>query len=269
MRAPKLLPFAAIVFLCCVACRAQDSTAINGNWNLSGSRDSRLESPRLILSLGVDRDKVLGMGSFQLNCFNRMGLGITLVLAGQIAADGTFVLMETKGAKSNDSETMTIRGKIPEAGAGQWAGTYKFTKQTKYGKCSTGNDFVATKLPRLSGVFSGTLRLLDRSELAITVDIRQGELVTLETPAGTVGRVPLQATMTLSGSDKFPSKRLNTDTSVANRIQGAGFFLDFPANNGRRITLYGDYIDVTEQNLRVQLRGPGLDALAFGTLTRE
>jgi hypothetical protein len=269
MRAPKLLYLVAVVFVCCFTCGAQDSTAINGNWHLTGSWNSRLESPQLILSLGMARDKLLGMGSFQFNCPNNVGLGITLVLAGQIAADGAFLLTEPQLAKSNDSVTMTISGKIPDPASGQWSGTYSFTKETKHGKCSTADNFVATKLPPLSGVFSGTLRLLDRSEVAVTVDISQGELVTFETPTGTLGRVPLQATMTLSGSDKFPSKRLNTDTSVANRVQGNGFFLQFPANNGERISLGGDYIDASVQNLRVQLRGSGLDALAFGTLTRQ
>ena len=229
------------------------------------------------------------MGNFRFDCPNHAGVGITLVLEGQIAEDGTFVLTD---GNSKPPQRMTISGRIPESGSEQswatwppamWPGNYNFSLDTARGECSTGGDFVATQLPPLSGIFSGTLQLADHSgKVVVTVEMNQADLVTFETPTGSLGRVPLQATMTLSGSDKFPSEGLTTATSGPSEIRGDEFFLAFSTKNGEQLMLSGAfvaftwqkllptgvYVPVSEQKLRVHLYHQGMEDLAGGTLTR-
>lgn len=274
MRASKLLCFPAVVLLCCFVCRAQDYAAIRGNWHLTGSWGSSSTSPRLVLTIGVDGDEVLAIGGLSIRCPHRVGLGAGLAPKGQIAADGTFLLTESIPNR------ITISGRIPEPGSGQWAGHYNFSTDTGHGECSTGGDFVATKLPLLKGVFSGTLQLADHSgEVAVTIDINQGELIRLDN----LYWVPLQATMTLSGSAEFPSERLKTakfppegpttatsgPTMTGGQITGESFAMHFSANDGEQIMLGGYFIDASEQRLQVQLDNQNSKNVALGTLSRQ
>ena len=269
MRASVLLHFSTIVLLCCFPCRAQESSTINGNWLLTGSWNSPERRPWLTLSLGVVGDRVFAQGNFQLLCSNGVGAGVQPLLKGPIAADGTFLLT---ALSAKPPYTMTISGRMPGRESVQWSGNYNFTMATARGECSTTDSFVASKLPALRGIFSGTLQLTrtqlpdQPGEVTVTVDMTQAELVTFETPKGSLGKMPLQATIALSGSNKFPSEKL---TSVkGSEIRGDHFNLIFSDNNGEQIMLNGSYIDAGEQQLNVLL-ARGANVSAAGILTRR
>jgi hypothetical protein len=269
MRAVKLyLP--TLFLMCCSVCRGQDSTALSGNWLLTGSWDSKTNDTRLSLSLGVNGDRIFGAGDLQTHCpAEGSGTGVRFSIHGRIAADGTFLL-----ADSDDPlvRKISINGKVPESGSAQWPGSFRFDhiRQTK--KCSptVSGDFAATSLPRLQGLYSGTLLLRDRSSVAVTVDIDQGELVTFESePSQVEGEVPLNATMTLNGSI-YPTEILTADTShdSSSRVEGDGWLLVFPLDNSATVMLAGEYTDASEDTLRVLLSYSGRDVGAGGFLTR-
>jgi hypothetical protein len=223
----------------------------------------------LILSLGVNGDKVIGQGDLQFHCSAGSGVGVTFSVHGQIASDGTFLLADSDDPKA--AEEISIRGKIPEPGSGQWSGSFRYLRETR--KCPTGvsGDFVATPLPSLKGIYSGTLLLMDQSSVAVTVDINQGELVTFESEPGHVrGELPLNGTMTVNGSI-YPSGTLTADAShdFSSRIQGDELLLIFPLDNGAQVMLTGAYTDASENKLRVLLSYLGRDVGAAGFLTRR
>ena len=271
MGASRLLCFSAFVLLGCFDCRAQDSTAIRGNWHLTGSWDTSSTSPRLALSIGVDGDKLLAMGGISVICPHRVGVGEALSPKGKIAADGTFLL--TAGS----SNKITINGTLPKPGSEQWTGHYNFITDTAHGECSTGGDFVATRLPLLRGAYSGTLHLMDHSgDVTVTVDVNQGELLKVDNLYWT----PLQATMTLTGSAEFPSEELKAAKFPPERgaappkwicchIDGDHFVMLFSASNGEQIRLSGSFMDAAEQSIRVSLENVGSKNGALGTLTRQ
>jgi hypothetical protein len=129
----------SVVLLGSLICKAQGSTAIHGNWLLTGSLEPAYKGPRLSLSLGVDGDSVLGMGRFEFTCPSGVGIGLTPVVEGRVAADGTFLLTDFSSAPRR---TMTISGMVPQPGSpGQWRGNYSFYWETKRGNCSTGGRF--------------------------------------------------------------------------------------------------------------------------------
>jgi len=272
MRASRLLWVLAILLLSCFVC-AQDYTAIRGNWHLTGSWDpSSSMSPRLALSIGVEGDEVFAMGGISVSCPNRVGVGAALSPRGRIAADGTFLL------KGGD---ITVSGRVPDPGSEHWAGHYQFSASTAKGQCSAEGDFVATKLPALNGVYSGTLHLLDHSgDVTVTIEVSQGELLRLDY----LYWLPVQATMQLSGSGEFPSEELKTakfppenkdeaakagQTGICCHIDGDHFIMVLAASSGEQMMLGASFVDATEQSLRVSLENMGSKNVAMGTLTRQ
>jgi hypothetical protein len=271
MGASRLVYFSAFVLLGCFVCRAQDFTAIRGNWHLKGSWDTSSTSPRLALSIGVDGDELLAMGGISVICPHRVAVGAALSPKGRIAADGTFLL--TAGS----SNKTTINGTVPKPGSEQWTGHYNFIADTAQGECSTGGDFVATRLPLLRGAHSGTLHLVDHSgDVTVVVDVNQGDLIKVDYLYWT----PLQATMTLTGSAEFPSEELKAAKFPPERgaapakwicchIDGDHFVMLFSANNGEQIRLSGSFMDAAEQSIRVSLENIGSKNGALGTLSRQ
>jgi hypothetical protein len=261
----------ALFLMACSVSRAQDQTALSGNWHLTGSWDSKTNDPRLILSLGVNGDRVFGAGDLQTQCpAEGSGTGASFSVHGQISSEGTFFL-----ADSEDPEAVliSISGKVPEPGSKQWSGSFRFVHIRDTKKCSptVSGEFVATHLPPLKGTYSGTLLLRDRSSVTVTVDIDQGELILFDSePSHVQGEVPLKATMTVNGSI-HPTETLTADAShdSSSRIDGDGFLLVFPLDKGAKILLVGEYTDAREKTLRVLLSYPGKDLGASGFLTRR
>jgi hypothetical protein len=272
MRALKALCLPALLLLCCFVCRAQDQTQLSGNWHLAGSWDPASNDTRLILSLGVNGNRVFGWADLQTDCRaegTRTADGFSV--HGQIAPDGTFLLLNSEDPK--EAKQFSISGRVPEPGSANWSGRFDFAHIRKTKKCppSITGDFVATPLPPLKGVYSGILLLRDRSSVAVTVEISQGELVTFQTEPGHIdGEVPLNATMTVKGSI-CPTETLTADSSHASssQIEGDQFLLVFPLNDGAKVLLAGEYTDASENKLRVSLSCPGKDAGAGGFLTRQ
>jgi hypothetical protein len=108
---------------------AQDNldarTVLNGNWHQTGPWGAPSQSPRLILSLGVNGDKVYGEGDLQANCsMNNAEYGSKFIAEGRIMPDGTF-LLESDVSKTSSADTYVIRlkGKAqsPELRSGRGA----------------------------------------------------------------------------------------------------------------------------------------------------
>jgi hypothetical protein len=268
MRIPKLLFLLAVLLNRCVLGLAQNedttkpSSLLNGNWLLTGSwNTSSEESPRLTVSLGVQGDRVFGGGDFQIqNGASHCGFGSGFFLEGSVAWDGTFVLTAVRTFDS-DRPNISIRGKFPQAGSREWPGSFVFPAGAMRGRpeyCPTlyTGDFVATPLPPLKGVYSGSITMADFSRSIVTVEFAEGELTTFEYAPGHMGGfVPLKATMTVSGSSQRPAQTLTAESSasgISNYVKGDQFDLLFHTEKDGEIRLIGRF-DASEEKLSVQL----------------
>jgi hypothetical protein len=268
MPALRLRCLPALLLICCSVCRAQDLTTLNGNWHLAGSWDIHPNDVRLFFSLGVQGDEIFGSGDVWTSCEG----GGAVPLHGRIASDGTFVLRSNYGIPKWE-RTFSITGKVPEAGSAQWSGRFVIDQTKK--KCPTQvtGDFLATRIPLLKGVYSGTLYSgADRTPVAMTLNINQEEMVTFEDQPGHVcGLIPLKATMTLNGP-LYSSETLTGDPDPShgcNIMDGDIFLLLFPVG-ARFALLDGKAMDASLSELRVTLGDPSKgDFAAGGFLTRR
>src|SRR5215471_6271495 len=93
------------------------SSALSGNWHLSGSFGYPVDGPRLIVSLIVEGGKIIGGGDLHMVCeVEHAGLGTSFFLVGQIAADGSFTLTDLDTAAAAEGEKLhaiSISGKLP------------------------------------------------------------------------------------------------------------------------------------------------------------
>jgi hypothetical protein len=262
------------------------SGALNGNWHLSGSFGSPVDGPRLIVSLIVEGDKVMGGGDLQMVCeADHAGIGSNFFLLGQIAADGTFTVtdLETSGeGEGKKPHLISISGKSPGPGEERWSGKYALRIFGK-GKCTdeiTGN-FVARRMPALKGTYSGTLVFQDRSTAMVRVDIEQGELTRLQSRSVIGGRVSLNGKMTVRfpGSPAQAPVTLVADHS-SSYLNGGEFCATFSADGVPKLRVFGSVPDATGQALSVMiydlpppdssaLNSIGVRLVGGGRLTRE
>ena len=120
MRYEKVLTLPVLVLIACFVSIAQElpkaSTALSGNWHLSGSFGFPVDGPRLIVSLIVEGDKVMGGGDLHMVCeVDHAGLGTNFFLLGQIAADGTFTVTDLDAFAGGEGEKLhaiSISGKV-------------------------------------------------------------------------------------------------------------------------------------------------------------
>jgi hypothetical protein len=272
MRTLRLLCLPALFVMCCSVCRAQDLTMLNGNWHLTGSWNIHPNDVRLFFSLGVQGDEIFGSGDVWTSCEG----GGAVPLHGRIASDGTFVLRSNYGIPKWERD-FSISGKIPQVGSAQWSGRF-ITGQTKK-KCPAHveGDFVATRVPLLTGVYSGTLysgsaRSADRTPVTVTLNITQEEMVTFEDQPGHVcGLIPLKATITLNGP-LYSSDTLTANPNPShgcNVMDGDTFQLLFPV--GARFALLGGRaMEASLSQLDVTFGDPSKGGFAAsGFLTRR
>ncbi|HYM76546.1 MAG TPA: hypothetical protein VE377_11260 [Candidatus Dormibacteraeota bacterium] len=275
----KLWYLPAVVLTGCVACMAQGqfkgATALTGNWHLTGSWTMPLADPRLTVSLEVDGENVRGGGDLQSFCeTDHTGSGTSFFLAGKVSADGSFVLTDPSFSQttSKSRNPISISGTLPAPGSKQWSGRFYFPPMGR-SQCAgefTG-EFTATPLPALKGVYTGKLNLADYSTALVTIEVDQGE------------RVSLTAKLSVGKWSKFPAQAPTAYISdpSSSYVSGDEVFLSFPADNGAGVKLMGSFTDASAQrlqfvvsNLRAGPAGSALDYIGVrlggaGVLTRQ
>jgi hypothetical protein len=272
MQTKKNVLLLLFLFGFCIASLAQDApktySALNGMWHITGARDPR-QHPFLALSFAVNGDTVYGSGHLELTCSNQTGLGTTVFVTGKIAEDGSFLLTSTKG-EARIGQQVAIQGKVPAEGATTWAGslTIVYANARPRPDCEfrLSRDFVATPYPALSGTFTGTITGPDLGgELTVSLKITQGQVTADDTfgpnesarpdePSPTLERfyMPLKASIAVSGYRSFTAEAVAVNTHKgANKIDGDGFRLEFPLEDGSTVTLNCWYPKISEPTLVV------------------
>ena len=260
----KLLYGCTVVLVASMACSAQGdvkgASALAGNWHLMGGWGLPLDGLRLTISLEVNGNTVRGGGDLQTFCqIDKSGSGTTFSLAGEVAADGSFVLTDPSfvPGRSTIPKPISIIGTVPEMASHQWSGKFYFPAMGR-SKCSAemSGEFTATPLPALKGLYSGRINLADASTVGATMDVDQGP------------GVSVHAKLTLSNWSKYPADvPITYESESPSRVNGDELFLYFPVDRGTPITAIGRFTDETELKLQLVLSnlraGPPGSALDY------
>jgi hypothetical protein len=266
-------------------------SALNGIWHITGARNPS-QYPFLALSFAVDGDTVYGSGHLALRCSNsNASQGSSIFVTGKIAEDGSFLLTSAK-VNSGVGQHLAIRGKVPAEGAATWAGELTIVIATTQSDCAFrfSSDFVATAYPALSGTYTGTINGRDlgrgqtislqlaQREVAIDDPFHMEESSRPDEPSGHDERsyyTPLDATIVVDGERTFHAEEVAAASHVggADRVEGDGFSLWFPLENGATVVLDGFYTDISGSTLHVayftQVNGRYTNESGSGELTRQ
>jgi hypothetical protein len=262
LRLPLLLSCLGVTS--CIQISRQPSSALNGNWHISGAPSSRgplqiplQQSPLLTFAIGVIGETVNASGSVGINCSNSSSLGGGTTLTGRVAADGTFQM--SNAAQPVDTIQIAIQGKVPADRETTWTGSYTVTNAVPATGCSfnaTGN-FVASRYPPLNGTYSGMITGQGLGTgVKVTAQISQGVFTSANLPKS--GRAtyftPLNSTMEVSGSATLTSGSTESEAaSGESSIAGDGFILNYKMNDGSMLALSGWFGESSQSTLHVNL----------------
>jgi hypothetical protein len=259
---------------------------LDANWQLAGNRERKMY-PLLSLVIHVNGKQITAAGDDFVVCPASPGDGVggNQEMIGEINPDGNFTL---RTLSSRNSLQLTITGKLPDAGATNWAGTYKFTSPGSRG-CAFDQEgsFTATLLAPLAGTFSGPVTMSYPSapppagytgpataRLKFTITAAQGgEFLAHEKKVGAPFiYLPLSGTINVSGSACF--NRGTSDTNpYADNMQGDRAHLTFEMDDESEFSLIAVYTSPQETGLVIQsafVKGGKCDKQAFaGTLQRQ
>ena len=250
--------------------KSLSSSALNGNWHITGMNAlwGRGRLPFLSLAIEVDEDKLYGQGSFTATCQDGWHMaGGDLHFTGRIASDGTF-----EANADRHQIRYSIHGTAPAPGDTSWQGTYSMKNLSAESDCILDESevFTATAYTPFSGTYSGTLTHNgDRATgVAVRVEVTQGE-------AGDYVRegfsIPLGGQITVLGVPCFThGTATNTRT---NAIWGDLFWLTFVTEDGVLLHLDGNrFFDESDEstikNAVMSVEGGRCGGLIWaGTLT--
>jgi hypothetical protein len=261
-------------------------SSLNGNWQLAGNRERKLY-PLLSMAIHVNGKHVTAAGDNFVVCPTspRDGLGGNQEMSGDIDPEGKFTI---RTISSRNTLQLTVTGRAPDAGATNWAGTYKFTSPAS-DACTFDQDetFTATLLPPLAGTFAGPVTMSYPSapppsgytgpttaRLKFTLTAAQGgEFLSHEKKVGLAFiYLPLSGTIDVSGSACFTHGTSDTNP-YANNMQGDRAHLNFQMNDESELTVVAVYTSPEEAGLAIQasfVKGGKCDKQAFaGTLRRQ
>jgi hypothetical protein len=265
--------FSCLFVTSCNESNYQPVSPLNGNWHIAGTAFFQ-PYPLLTLALIVSGNTVYGNGDVGVNCSSGgWGIGGSLGVKGQIAADGTFLLTN---AFSGDSIHVAIQGKVPAEGSESWAGSFTITNSASQTLCTfdVSSDFVATAYPPLDGRYDGTLAgqsLGSGITAATQITQSAGTSFPRRSPLAPIYYIPLSATIAVSGSPCFTSGK--TSNAPLNSIGGNTFELNYTMNDGSTLLVNGSFSDPSESSLQLDVAtvigGKCNGAYYSGTLTRQ
>jgi hypothetical protein len=286
MQAGKLFLVYFLFSSLCLTSQAQDApapySALNGNWNLAGGRNSAGKKLFLSLSIGVSGDSVYGSGFVDVNCSEKgRSHGSSIFLIGQMAPDRTFQL--TNSARPDVRIQVSIQGTAPSDGETTWEGSFTITNSVRLTECTIdlSNDFVASAYPPLNGTYVGMINGHGLGPgITISAQITQDAFsFSSLTSSNPTFFALLSSTISVSGSPCFTkgtSTQGNaTDLITKSLIRGDEIDLRYSMNDGSTLLVVAWLTDLSESALKINMarvdggKCDGAIAMDSGTLTRQ
>ena len=203
-------------------------------------------------------------------------------LTGQIAPDGSFQLTQpsnTGFTLNGDFVEVVVTGKVPQAGAAGWSGTYSLTTAAGSTGClvnETGS-FTAAAFTAVNGTYTGPLIAANTGTTGVNLSptLSQGSPAEYQfNPLITSYYLPLTGTASVSGIPCFmhgsiaaPSAA-NTPGEVAGNMAVMIFLMD----DGSHLLLTGIFSDLQVTNFNLTsaaVIGGQCSGFFSGTLIRQ
>jgi hypothetical protein len=224
------------------ASASPNTAALNGNWYITGNRQL-VQYPFITVALIVNGNQIYAVGDMVVTCTNWPGSanGGYFTASGEISPDGTFHLgnYSLGGMPTSAHVQLEIDGSVPKNGSGTWSGTYSLADPTGYTDCLVNQtaSFTATALAPINATYGGIL-IGSSGNLTVHATIAQVAGVTVSGPGTAYSYLPLNGTITVSGSPCFTH---GTSPSPNNGGQIEGDFADlgFVMDDGSQLWLEG------------------------------
>jgi hypothetical protein len=252
-------------------------SALAGNWNLVGTGAFN-SSPSISLAVFVSGNQVTATGNEFLACTTGGGGG-SVSLSGQIAADGSFQLVEpaTLTMTLNGSTVqLAISGRVPAVGSSTWSGTYAFTVTPTVGCiASQSGTFTAAAIPAFTGTYTGTLAQgVSGPSIGASLSVTQGAATVSSFPVlgSFQNYLPLTGTIAVTGISCFTHGTVSTN--AISEIEGDHVYMIFTMDDGSELFVVGSFLGTDDSSVQVT----GLDSSQslcssntgyFGTIVRQ
>jgi hypothetical protein len=239
-----------------------DANALAGNWLLVGPMPSNQVNPtggfRLAMTFDVTGNNIVAVGFGNNSCNNVVsGFEFGTVLAGSVAADGSFTL----ATPANDLfETISIKGMVPQASGGPWPGSYAVSLTSGLSPSCDANlagTFTATSFPLISGVYVGTGSMQTiaigpstTTPVTFQLNLQQGGMLTNPVNGATsplTSNAVLTGSIRVQGSPCFNSGA--TATTPASSVEGSMVNAVFLMDDGSTLDILGSLTDISEGHI--------------------
>jgi hypothetical protein len=253
------------------------AAVLSGNWHLFGNF-GQFMAPSFSMTIEVYGTEIDAQATYSVRCSASVGEGASgLTLNGTISPDGSFELSNSAG----DSLQVVVQGQVPMVGAKTWSGSYAVTGAAGTScPVQDSGSFDAVALPALTGVYSGMLSgkgLGSPNSIKVSLQLAQQPPASFSLTGSekAVHLTPVNASISVHRTSCFST---GTTTTAANRtpsgyIAGDQFFTDLKMNNGSELQLTGQFADINELTIAVQVSevsdGDCKGAFAQGTLTLQ
>ena len=227
-----------------------DYNALNGNWLLTGNRQSG-QYPFLSTSLFVSGNQITAIGdTVSAPCgpvqFIAAGANI---LAGEVQSDGSFQL-KNAGATQSSKTQIVIDGKLTTSSS--WKGSYSITNASPPTGCpaSQTGSFTATPIAPISGTYTGTLTpplVQSKSNtLTVSLSVSQGQFSSFPiSPTASFYFPSLSGTISVSGPPC--SAQGISDPTLGGEVGGDHVNATFNMSDGSRLAVNG-FVSLPDQS---------------------
>ena len=247
------------------------TSPLAGNWLIVGPMPVNGVPPssgfRLAMTFDVTGNSIVatGFGDDACNSSTGYSFGFGSVVAGTVAADGSFKLQSSLGTSGSvriAPVTMSITGMVPKTGGSTWAGSYSVAFANNIPQTcdlSESGTFTATSFPLVSGVYTGTASsttsvngVPTTTTMALQVTLQQGGTRTDPATGHTVTtNTVLTGSIKVQGSPCFSSGTMQSTSAVS--VLGNEVNAAFMMDDGSTLGFIGTLTDASESKITTPL----------------
>ncbi|WP_353062935.1 hypothetical protein RBB77_16800 [Tunturibacter psychrotolerans] len=272
MNVRALFSLAVFGLLLLTGCGAGSPPQANlaGNWLLVGPMPTTelpltpVTNVRLAMTFDVIGNNISAYGYVDWPCDVADQSGIVVSSAsfgvsatGTVEDGGRFTLQTAAG----DPGSLSIQGKAPQPGSGEWSGTYNMSYTLPFGVCSGSSSglIAATAFPLINGIYDGTAQIVTAGipkgkPITIQATLKQsGTVINPATGLSTPSDILLEGSVQVAGSSCFKSG--TTGVMPLSAVEGDLVLANFTMDDGSTLELQGTLIDAVEGTIDADFVG--------------
>jgi hypothetical protein len=290
MNVRALFSFAVFGLLLLIGCGGGSPPQANlaGNWLIVGPMPTNeftltpITALSLAMTFDVTGSNISAFGYANGPCnvaapsmISAVSASFGVSATGTVGEDGSFTLKTSAG----DPISLSIQGKAPHTGSGDWSGTYDMTYTLPVGVCSgsSSGTVAATAFPLVSGVYAGSAQTATRGvptgkPITLQVTLKQsGTVISPTTGLSTHSDILLEGSVQVAGSSCFKSG--TTGVMPLSAVEGDFVIANFMMDDGSTLQLQGTLMDAVEGTIDTDfVRVTGGECAGFyqtTTITRQ